>query len=28
MHVYVLLSCKKFVGNNFEYAVYSEEFNP
>ena len=26
MHVYILLICKKFVGNNFEYAVYSEEF--
>ena len=26
MHVYVSLFRKKFVGNNFEYAVYSEEF--
>jgi uncharacterized membrane protein len=26
MHVYVLLICKIFVGNNFDYAVYSEEF--
>ena len=26
MHVYVLLIRKQFVGNDFECAVYSEEF--